>query len=245
MDWHLDTTGLGAKIVAALGEPARHDERHARHVDELAHTPGFARLRDDIISRAEPAKSHRVLDLGAGTGLLALAVAPNVSHVTAVDVSPAACRMLEARARELAITNLSVLVADARNLPITSSSIDLALSNYCLHHLSDADKLVALHELARVLRPEGQLVLGDMMFKVGLRTKRDRRILAHLGLSMLRSHPAGVLRLLRNIVRTLIAPSERPASVEWWEQALRDTGYTNVRVVALKHEGGIACAQRA
>jgi SAM-dependent methyltransferase len=240
-----DVRGAGAKIRAALSAPAGGDERHARHIDELAQTPGFARLRDQILSRAEPAKSHYALDLGAGTGLLALAVAPKVAHVAAVDSSPAVCRRLEARARELAITNVSVVVADARNLPMPSSLIDLALSNYCLHHLSDADKLVALHELARVLRPGGTLVVGDMMFNMGLRTKRDRRILAHLAIAMVRNHPAGLLRLLSNVTKTLVAPSEWPASVEWWDRALRDSGFCEVHVEALEHEGGIAWARRA
>lgn len=246
VDRSFDLRRLVAKTDAVLPTPRPgRDERHAHHVDELAQTPGFERLREEILSHAELASNDRVLDVGAGTGLLALAIAPYVSHVTAVDNSPAVCRLLEAKARDIAITNLTVVVADARNLPLPSSSIDLALSNYCLHHLDDADKLVALRELARVLRPGGQLVIGDMMFNVGFRTARDRRVVARLAFAMLRNHPAGLLRLLSNVVKTLVAPSERPASVEWWDQALRDNGFCEVRVVALEHEGGIGWARRA
>jgi ubiquinone/menaquinone biosynthesis C-methylase UbiE len=108
------------------------------------------------------------------------------------------------------------------------------------------DKLLALSELARVLRPGGRLVLGDMMFNVGFRTARDRRVIAHLAFAMLRDHPAaGLRRLLINAVKTIVAPSEHPASVEWWEQALGDSGFCEVDVTALEHEGGIACARRA
>lgn len=239
---------LGRRRLVALGGTslrwrARRDQRHASHVDELAGSRGFERLRDELLSRTQPTAEDRVLDLGAGTGLLALAVAPRVAHVTAVDSSPAVSRLLEAKARQLAITNLTVTVADARSLPLANSSIDLAVSNYCLHHVSDEDKLVALRELARVLRPGGRLVLGDMMFNIGFRTARDRRVVANLATSMLRSHPAGFLRLLINVVKTLFAPSEHPASAEWWARALNESGFAGVSVEALEHEGGIACAR--
>lgn len=230
-----------------IGRDARggSDERRARHVSALAQSPGFERLRNEILARAQPLAGDRVLDVGAGTGLLALTVAPSVARVTAVDNSPAVCRLLQANATDRAITNVDVVVADARSLPLAGSSIDLALSNYCLHHLSDADKLVALQELARVLSPGGRLVFGDMMFRVGLRTARDRRVIARLAIAMLRSHPAGVLRLLNNVRKAIFAPSERPASVEWWERALLRSGFCDVQVVALEHEGGIASARRA
>lgn len=221
------------------------DERYARSVEQLMNTPGFQRLRDEIIARADPASGERVLDVGAGAGLLTLAVASRTEHVTAVDLSPAVCRRLEANASRLTLTNVSVVVGDARELPLPEASIDLALSNYCLHHLTDTDKLVALRELVRVLRPGGRLVIGDMMFRVGLRTARDRRIVTDMALGMLRKGPAGLVRLLRNVRRALTAPSEWPASVEWWDQALRSTGFSDVQVAALEHEGGIASARRA
>ncbi|MDE3131810.1 MAG: class I SAM-dependent methyltransferase [Acidobacteriota bacterium] len=194
--------------------------------------------------RAQPTERDRVLDLGAGSGLLALAVAPSVAHVTAIDYSPAVYRLLQTRARDRAIANLTVTVADARDLPLADASLDLVLSNYCLHHVSDEDKLVALRELARVLRPGGRLVLGDMMFNVGFRTARDRRIVTHLAASMLRRNPAGLVRLLVNVLKVVFAPSEYPASAEWWERALTETGFADVRVEELAHEGGIACARR-
>ncbi len=152
--------------------------------------------------------------------------------------------MLEERCKDLGVTNLDVVVADARRLPLPDASIDLAVSNYCLHHITDAEKLVALRELARVLRPGGRLVFGDMMFNVGFRTARDRRVVGRLALRMVLRHPAGILRLLNNVVKTVFAPSERPASVEWWRKAIADSGFSDVEVVALEHEGGIASARR-
>jgi ubiquinone/menaquinone biosynthesis C-methylase UbiE len=239
------TKGASSMSSRALRLPVSGgDERHASHVSALAETPGFERLREQILERAQPTDSERAVDIGAGSGLLALAVAPRVAHVTAIDSSPAVCRLLEARSREMGIENLDVIAADARELPLEDSSIDLVVSNYCLHHISDDDKRVALKEIARVLRPGGRLVLGDMMFNVGFRTARDRQVVLRLVWKMVRSHPAGLVRVLVNAVKTVFAPSEHPASVQWWEQALNDTGFQDVQVVALEHEGGIGYARR-
>lgn len=244
MEQQLDQTRVHEDGANPSSERGGRDEQHAGHVSALAETPGFARLRDQILSRAQPAEGERALDIGAGTGLLALAVAPSVAHVTAIDSSPAVCGLLEARARELGIGNVEAVVADARKLPLPDASLDLVVSNYCLHHVTDADKLVALGEIARVLRPGGRLVFGDMMFRVGFRTARDRRVVTRLAFSMVRRHPAGWLRLLKNVKNTLVAPAEHPASVEWWQRALTDTGFVEVEVTALEHEGGIASARR-
>lgn len=245
MDRKIDHMSPPVGTLASRIRRGARDTRRANHVSVLAQSPGFERLREEIVARAQPTESDRVLDVGAGTGLLALRVAPSVEHVTALDSSPAVCGLLEENSRELGITNLDVVVADARVLPLPDASFDLVVSNYCLHHISDADKLVALGELARVLRPGGRLVFGDMMFNVGFRTARDRRVVARLALSMVRGGPAGVLRLLNNVVKTLVAPSEHPASVDWWKKALVDSGFRDVTVEALEHEGGIACAHIA
>lgn len=60
-----------------------------RHADELSRTPGFQELRDAILDRARPVSQDRALDIGAGTGLLTLALAERCTGVWAIDISPA------------------------------------------------------------------------------------------------------------------------------------------------------------
>jgi ubiquinone/menaquinone biosynthesis C-methylase UbiE len=219
-------------------------DEHVADVEKLTDTPGFRRLRQQLLSLARLTPEDRVLDIGAGTGLLALAAAPRVQHVTALDISPAMCRRLSAKAAELARPNVDVLVANATELPMPDGSADVVLSNYCFHHVSDADKRRGLGEIARVLRPGGRLVIGDMMFDAGLRGTRERALVLRFVRRMLRRGPAGVLRLLKNAIRLASGRGEHPASVDWWRQALRDTGFSGVEVWPLDHEGGIAVARR-
>jgi ubiquinone/menaquinone biosynthesis C-methylase UbiE len=213
-------------------------------VEQLTNTPGFLSLREEIIALAELDPEDRVLDIGAGTGLLSLAAAPKVRHVSALDISPAMCRHLSAKAAELPGADVDVLVGTATALPLGDRSADVVLSNYCFHHVSDADKRRALDEVRRVLVPGGRLVFGDMMFNVGLRDTRDRALIMRFVRSMVRRGPAGIIRLVKNAVRVLSGRGEHPASVEWWQRALQDAGFADVEVWPLDHEGGIAVARR-
>ncbi|HEX5194372.1 MAG TPA: methyltransferase domain-containing protein [Solirubrobacteraceae bacterium] len=135
-------------------------------------------------------------------------------------------------------------LAASIDLPLADARYDVVLSNYCLHHLADDQKLLALSEIAHVLRPGGRLVIGDMMFEIGVRTARDRAAMATFARSQLRRGPAGIVRLARNAARLLHGRSEHPATAEWWANALRATGFVEVRAWPLAHEGGIAVGCR-
>lgn len=218
-------------------------DAHVRDLEQLADTPGFLRLRQEIIALARLNPDDRALDIGAGTGLLTLAAAPQVRHVCALDISLAMCRHLEATLVRDAITNVDVVAGEATDLPLADGSVEVVLSNYCFHHLSDADKRRALDEVGRVLRPGGCLVIGDMMFRVGIADARGRAVIAHFAGKMLRRGPMGVVRLLKNGLRVLSGRGEHPAGVDWWRRALEDAGFAEVAVRTLDHEGGIAFAR--
>jgi hypothetical protein len=87
-------------------------------------------------------------------------------------------------------------------------------------------------------------VFADMMFDLGLRKRRDRAVIAGVARKLLRHGPGGVVRLARNGLRVATRRAERPAGVEWWHAALQRSGFVDVVVEALDHEGGIARARR-
>jgi ubiquinone/menaquinone biosynthesis C-methylase UbiE len=236
----------GRAHIDARAQDARAKEwdAHVEHVEEMSTRPAFERLRDEILDAARLRAGDSVLDVGAGTGLLALAAVRQAGDVVAVDVSAAMCARLEVNAREQGVANLRVLEASATALPIADGSVDAVVSNYCFHHLDDDAKRVALHEAMRVLRPGGRIAFADMMFALGIVRARDRAVLGLLLRRMLAKGPAGVVRIARNGLRIARGRWEHPASIEWWRAALLQAGFEDVFVRALEHEGGIAVARR-
>jgi SAM-dependent methyltransferase len=154
------------------------------------------------------------------------------------------CRYLAQKLARSGVRNTSVIQGTATNLPLPSSCVDAVISNYCFHHLGAAEKSQALREAMRVLRPGGRLVFADMMFRIGLARRRDRAVIVRFVGRMLRHGPAGLLRLAKNATRILLGRGERPATVQWWHQALLAVGFVDVTARALDHEGGIACARK-
>ena len=219
-------------------------DEHVTEAEEVSRSAGFQALRDRILELAAPGGHERCVDIGAGTGLLALPLAERVEHVLAVDISPAMCDYLRAKASSAGQDNLEAVKACATSLPAVDQSVDLVVSNYCFHHLDDAGKQCALTEVRRVLRPGGRLVFGDMMFRVSLADPRDRQVLAMKVRAMAAKGPAGLLRLAKNGVRFAGRRWESPARAGWWELALRRAGFDQVAVEVFDHEGGIAVARR-
>jgi ubiquinone/menaquinone biosynthesis C-methylase UbiE len=227
-----------------MRQTAKNWDRHVADAEAVARSRGFRELRDRIIDEAGLKAQDTVLDLGSGTGLLALAAAPLVDTVWAIDISPAMCDYLRTKADSAGLHNIKVAVGSAISLPLVEDSVDVVISNYCLHHLPDNDKHRALAEARRVLRPGGRLVIGDMMFRVGINQARDRQVLAAKITRMLRKGPAGIWRLAKNAARFVGRRWEHPAGADWWEQALIEAGFEQARVRVLDHEGGIATARR-
>ena len=214
------------------------------HAELVARGRGFAALRDRIIELANPLPCFTAVDVGAGTGLVTLPLAERVEHVWAIDIAPQMCDYLRVKAASAGLENVDAAAASAISLPLVDESVDLVVSNYCFHHLSDPDKRRALSEAYRVLRPDGRLVFGDMMFRVALGDPRDRRVVANKVRAMLRKGPAGVVRLAKNGARFAGRRWEQPARARWWDAALRDAGFVDVGVELFDHEGGIATGRR-
>lgn len=107
---------------------------------------------------------ERVLDLGCGAGLdsilMARMVAPQ-GHVYGIDLAPGMIATAHAAVAEAAVENVSLIQAEAENLPLPSESIDVGVVNglfNLVHH-----KGAAASELHRVLRPDGRVVGAEIV----------------------------------------------------------------------------------
>ena len=105
-----------------------------------------------------------VVDVGAGTGQFAVAVASACARVIAVDVSPLMLDRLRAKVVDCGLSNVEVVRAGFLSYEHRGAPADLVYSRYALHHLPDFWKAVALARLHRILRPGGVLRLWDAVY---------------------------------------------------------------------------------
>ena len=109
-----------------------------------------------MVQQASPC---RALDLGCGAGHASFALAAAGAQVTALDLSP---EMLAIVAQEAAARNLHGLQTcqgPADKLPFADASFDLVVTRFSAHHWPDVP--AALHEMRRVVRSEGTLIVID------------------------------------------------------------------------------------
>lgn len=109
-------------------------------------------------------ETSTLVDLGAGTGTVALAAAPFCRRVVAVDVAAPMLARLDRRAADLGITNLEVVHAGFLTYQHTGPAADFVYTRNALHHLPDFWKSVALVRIAAILRPGGILRLRDLVY---------------------------------------------------------------------------------
>jgi ubiquinone/menaquinone biosynthesis C-methylase UbiE len=114
---------------------------------------------DHIVELAQPKATDRVLDVATGTAHTALAFAPQVARVIATDITPEMLAQGEMLRAEAEIENLEFRIADAHDLPFEDAAFDIVTCRRAAHHFVDVAK--AMHEMTRVLKPGGRLVIDD------------------------------------------------------------------------------------
>ena len=109
-------------------------------------------------------ETRTLVDLGTGTGALALAAAPLCRRVVAVDVSGAMLTILKEKTERLGIKNIECVQGGFLTYEHRGEPADFVYSRNALHHLPDFFKALALLRIASILGPGGALHLHDLVF---------------------------------------------------------------------------------
>ena len=131
-------------------------------------------FRAAVLEQAGLRPGQRVLDLGCGTGTLAIEMASRCPglQIFGLDGDPEVLARAERKAVRAGV-EITWQHGLATRLPFPDGSFDRAVSTLFFHHLATEDKVSAARELQRVLRPGGQLHVADW----GPPTSRLQRLL--------------------------------------------------------------------
>ena len=170
------------------------------------------KLREIIVGLIRPEDS--VLECACGTGFLSAVIAPRCNSLIATDFSK---RMLKRAEKNCAVfRNVEFREADILSLPFPDDSFDKVVAGNVIHLLGKP--LTALHELDRVCRPSGKLIIPTYMN----RDSKDKT------------------NVFASTVGKAGADFKRQFTVESYQQFFMEAGYEDVQITLA--EGRIPCA---
>jgi len=136
-----------------------------KYFDKVA--PDWDRMRESFFSDAVRERAYleadlkpgkTAADIGAGTGFISEGLVKKGVKVIALDSSEAMLREMRRKFKGQECVDYRLVKSD--RLPIQDSSVDYAFANMYLHHAESP--IQAIKEMARILRPEGRLVITDL-----------------------------------------------------------------------------------
>lgn len=167
-DFHFHT---GRRLAAIVG----YDDQWLDGVPE-ATIASFAGTGNPFsLGRLMP--GEHVVDVGCGAGIDSIIAARMVGmtgSVIGVDMTPAMVEKARAGAKDAGLANIEFRQALAESLPVADSWADVIISNGVLNLFPD--KLAGLQEMARVLKPEGRLQIGDILVQKAVPEKGKQDI---------------------------------------------------------------------
>ena len=109
---------------------------------------------EELLQMLPIKKTDNILDLGAGTGYLAITAAKMVHGlVYALDMNPKMLTIIESKAQDENITNIQLVKGSIDDIPLPNNSIDIVLASLVLHEVNPLSK--TLQQIKRVLKEGG------------------------------------------------------------------------------------------
>ncbi len=130
--------------------------------DPIVKLLGGDKARRVLIDQAGLQAGHRVLDIGCGTGSLAVAIKQQHPDVAIVGIDPDAKALGRARRKA---TRAGVTIQFDQGfgdeLPYPEASFDRVISSFMFHHLPAEERVKTLRAIRRVLKPAGRFHMVD------------------------------------------------------------------------------------
>ncbi len=152
--------GTGGTVLAAALWWRRHPSACPYGQRFWVDVPHPFVTRERLHEALAPQPGERILEVGPGTGYYSLGVAERVGTLELLDVQQEFLDHTMRRGGEAGLTNLVATQGDARSMPFEDGRFDGAYLTAVLGEVPDQD--AALRELARVVRPGGRVVVGEL-----------------------------------------------------------------------------------
>ncbi|WP_330631941.1 class I SAM-dependent methyltransferase [Halocatena halophila] len=143
----------------SIEEHAERFDDHATQYDDSQNSAEYMACVDHVCRHAR-ADDAVILDLGTGTGAIALTLAESAAQVIGRDISEGMMDRAREKAAQQDIENVSFAHGSFRE-PNYDGPVDTVVSNFAMHHLSDEEKREAIATIAS-FNPQ-RFVLGDVM----------------------------------------------------------------------------------
>ncbi len=141
----------------------------AENFDSVKYHLSKKEYLDYLVAKTSPRMTDNILEVAAGTGVCARALAPYAAHIICVDATPAMLKAGKTECDKEGINNITMMTGYAEELPFLDDSFDIVVTRLSFHHFVNPEIIFA--EMRRVLRPDGKLVIMDMV--PGDETLRD------------------------------------------------------------------------